>query len=441
MTPDLRRLLIDHIRRGGWFWLAVGFVQVSATLGYAETPRLLTHISYPMIGVLFAPMILGTAQQRGWFQILMTLPLSRRDIGHARWWAAIGLPGIFLTGVSVLVIFCFAALGWQRRSSWQIALWLLNGWAILGLWTQAQSWLRVPVGGGRWPSARFIVAAIYVALAIPSLFLASRDDIWAQLAIGTTAAGLLVDVYLYVRADDLLLWQVGRARAAERGPAKVAPVSHVFGWGVLAKQLALRLAIFAVLVALFLGAFGILFVGEGVEFSFLPMSFMGFMVVLSCFLATPWLSAARAFRSLPLTADRLAATFLVMTMAPAWMVLLTVFAVGLFFPDAAILPRAPFSLLSIAMAALFVPILLSSGQRAMAWTAILIIVPSPILDPMVTIFHPDLLDAWMRGWVSLIVVVLAAIIGIVSYLWTRHELRSGRNAYRPVTLLSANVAV
>ena len=94
MSLSLQRLLLDHIRRGGWYWLLVGFMQVSATFNYA-LPRPTTVIAYPMMGAIFAPMILNLAEQRGWFRILMILPLARRDIARTRWWVAIGAPGIF----------------------------------------------------------------------------------------------------------------------------------------------------------------------------------------------------------------------------------------------------------------------------------------------------------------------------------------------------------
>src|SRR5579864_6254525 len=141
MSADIRRLLLDHIRRGGWYWLLVGFMQLSAVFSYGLS-RQATLMAYPMMGAIFAPMMLNVADQRGWSRVLLTLPLARREIARARWWAAIGAPGLFLTALSAAALIVFAALGWKLRPSWQVGLWVLSGWAILALFAQARSWLR-----------------------------------------------------------------------------------------------------------------------------------------------------------------------------------------------------------------------------------------------------------------------------------------------------------
>jgi hypothetical protein len=440
MTQALRYLLIDHIRRGGWFWLVVGFLQLTAVLNFAMATQT-TRIAYPMMGALFAPMILGVAEQRGWFRALMTLPLSRRNLALARWWAAIGMPGFFLTVLSVAALIVFAALGWrQQRPASETGLWLLSGWAILGLFAQARSWLRVRPGGAA-SAKRYLVAALYVALAIPALFFNGTEGYWRLLMIVATAAGLMVDAYLYWCAERLLFWQAGRVEGA-RGQrmVKAARASHAVGWGALIEQWGRRLAVFAAIGILTLGFFAIVNQAEGGGlFEFLTMSFLGLFVVLSCFLASPWLSAARAFRSLPISADRLAAAFLAITMAPAWAVLLIVLLASVLFPDAAAHLRAPMGLLSVALTALFAPMFVRSGPNAVVAIALLILVAPPLIDPMLAIFHPDLVAEWMSALVGA-VTVLAAISGSLSFLWLRHELRVGRGAYRVAALANQNAA-
>ena len=441
MTGALPRLLIDHIRRGGWFWLMVGFMQLTAVFNYAVSPQT-TVVAYPMMGAVFAPMILGVAEQRGWFRTLMTLPLSRREIARARWWAAIGMPGLFLTALSVSAFIVFPALGWQQRSAWEIGLWLLSGWALLGLFAQARSWLRVRAVGPS-PSSRYVIAALYVALAIPLLLLAGGEGYWRLLMIAATAAGLAVDAYLYWRAERLLMWQVGRVGATTsvvKVPSQAIIGTHAAGWGTLIEQWGRRLAMFAAFIVLGLGLFVLIDRAHGGGlFEFLATSFLGLFVILSCFLASPWLSAARAFRALPLSIDRLAAALLAMTMAPAWAVLLVVLLTSVLFPGAAADLRAPVGLLSMALAAFFAPMLLRFGQNALIAIAILILVPPPLIDPMLAIFHPDLIATWMRAWVWA-VVVLAAIAGYLSFLWIRRELRVGRGAYRLASLAGQNAS-
>jgi hypothetical protein len=440
MTGALRRLLIDHIRRGGWFWLMVGTMQIIAVFNYAVSPQT-TAIAYPMMGAVFAPMILGVADQRGWFRALMTLPLSRRDIARARWWAAIGMPGVFLTALSLAAFTLFPALGWHQRPSLQVGLWLLTGWAILGLFAQARAWLRVRPGGAT--AMRYVAGGLYAALAIPALFFVGREGYWRLLVIVATACGIAIDLYLYWRAERLLFWQVGRVGATtsvSKAPSQATSGTHAGGWGALIEQWGRRLAIFAALLVLCLGLFAIIDVAHGGGlFEFLATSLLGLFVVLSCFLASPWLSAARAFRTLPVSADHLAATFLAMTMAPAWAVLLIVLFASLIFPDAAAHLRAPAGLLSVALAALFAPMLLRFGQNAVIFIAVLILIPSPLIDPMLAIFHPDLLAEWMARWVGA-VTALAAMVGFLSFLWVRHELRAGRGAYRVAALTGQNPA-
>lgn len=443
MTGTLRRLLVDHIRRGGWFWLLVGFMQCTAALNYAVSPRT-TVITFPMMGALFAPMILGVAEQRGWFQALMMLPLSRREIARARWWAAIGMPGLFLTTVSLAAFIVFPALGWRLRPpSWQTALWLLSGWAILGLFAQARSWLRVRPGGSLTPR-KCLVAAAYLVLAIPALFFAGADGYWHLLAIAATMVGLVVDGYLYWQAEHLLFWQIGHARAASsigKGQRAAPVASYGVGWSAFMGQWARRLVVFAAFVVAAIGLLALInrLEGSGLFVS-LCVSFLSLFVVLSCFLASPWLTAARAFRALPLSADRLAATFLLLAMAPAWAVLLMIFVISVPFPGAAASVFAPFGLLSAALASFLVPILLRFGQqKAMAWAILPIIAPPPLLDPMMAIFHPDAFGAWIQAWMSA-TVLIAAIAGYLSFLWTRRELHAGRGAYRHAALPSQNAA-
>ena len=441
MTQALRYLLIDHIRRGGWFWLMVGFLQLTAVFNFALTTQV-TRIAFPMMGALFAPMILGVAEQRGWFRALMTLPLSRRDLALARWWAAIGLPGLFLTALSLAALIAFAALGWPQRPPSEAALWLLSGWAILGLFAQARSWLSVR-SGGSLTARKCLVAAIYVTLAIPVLFFTGAEGNWHLVAIAATMVGLMVDAYLYWRAERLLFWQVGRAGAATfigKEPSKAVLASYGAGWSALMGQWGRRLVGFVTIVVVAIGLFALVNLVEGGGlFVSLCVSFLGLLVVLSCFFASPWLTAARAFRTLPLSADRLAVAFLMMAMVPAWAVLLMVFVMSFLFPAAAASVFAPFGLLSAALASFLVPILLQFGQqRAMAWVTLPIIAP-PVVDPMMAIFHPDALAPWIQAWMGA-TVLIAAIAGYLSFLWTRHEVRVGRGAYRVAALLGQNTA-
>jgi hypothetical protein len=116
-----------------------------------------------------------------------------------------------------------------------------------------------------------------------------------------------------------------------------------------------------------------------------------------------------------------------------------VFVMSFLFPAAAASVFAPFGLLSAALASFLVPILLQFGQqRAMAWVTLPIIAP-PVVDPMMAIFHPDALAPWIQAWMGA-TVLIAAIAGYLSFLWTRHEVRVGRGAYRVAALLGQNTA-
>jgi hypothetical protein len=129
-----------------------------------------------------------------------------------------------------------------------------------------------------------------------------------------------------------------------------------------------------------------------------------------------------------------------MAMAPAWAVLLMVFVMSFLFPALATSVFAPSGLLSVAFASLLVPFLLRFGpQKAMAWVALPIFAAPPIVDPMMPIFHPDLAAALVRPWTTAIVLI-AAIVGYLSFLWTRHELRVGRGAYRQAAPPGTSVA-
>jgi hypothetical protein len=256
--------------------------------------------------------------------------------------------------------------------------------------------------------------------------------------------GLVVDGYLYWQAEHLLFWQIGHARAASsigKGQRAAPVASYGVGWSAFMGQWARRLVVFAAFVALAIGLLALINRLEGGGlFVSLCVSFLSLFVVLSCFLASPWLTAARAFRALPLSADRLAATFLLLAMAPAWAVLLMIFVISVPFPGAAASVFAPFGLLSAALASFLVPILLRFGQqKAMAWAILPIIAPPPLLDPMMAIFHPDAFGAWIQAWMSA-TVLIAAIAGYLSFLWTRRELHAGRGAYRQAALPSQNAA-
>ena len=143
-----------------------------------------------------------------------------------------------------------------------------------------------------------------------------------------------------------------------------------------------------------------------------------------------WQSATRAFRSLPIAGDRLAAILLLMASAPSISLLAGALAAGLALSAfAAAPPQLPeivaALLFLLACQSLLLPLRLrfgaagsAAGRRAGLVLALMMLVAAVRIGPTLDA------DAW-KG----LPLLVAGILAILSYFWTRHELRSGRRAF------------
>lgn len=461
MRAESRWLVIDRVRRYWWVWALLGVFQIATVVLQA-----LAHASYyydrhytPFTVaalVLFPVLILNNDQQRWrWLQGALTLPVSRPEAGLALWWVGIGFPTLLIALMSVLGVLAAMVGAWSLDipypfvdAGFQLSLWGHVGLGVLGMSAGfALTMLAMPVGPvGLWPDAAALArAAIAVPVGLAAMFFPLNIDTWPVLAFGTMAAGLLAALYLHMRPGDLVLRRLGRVPAAALRWPKRRPTpdlaARASGWTVIAGRVARRLLWSVLALAVFLALWraaayvtvGRFEFGEAALWDAMTPMLVMVALFVAPMLSLQWISAARVLRALPLTADRLAGVLLALTCAPTVVLLLALVVVHALVPRVIGIVALPFALLAVPPQPLFVPFTLRFGERG--WRGIcvfyaLLIAAQPAMSGPISPFG-GAISAHAAAWV-VAELALTAVLGVVGYLWARHELRSGRRAFRPL---------
>ena len=124
-------ILWDFIKR--WKWLAVGIAVIQIL-----TMQLLFHDNPPFIirmYCLFGFLALGFDASSTIPRILLSFPVSRRQMALLMWSLAVPIPVAFITFCSVVGVAIFQPLGVVMENPVEVILWLsIGGFGLAGSW-------------------------------------------------------------------------------------------------------------------------------------------------------------------------------------------------------------------------------------------------------------------------------------------------------------------
>lgn len=423
MTRDVQKLVVDRLRRVPWWaWLLAATCHGGTTLNYLVG----AFSGLRNVGAIGAAIMVGSLLNRSWLGVVSGLPLARRDIRRAQWWIGIGVPGAMLTGLDCLVALGVRLGAHHERDLWHVALWLTSNWAALGaLIALPQLLSRL---GARTPVMVLINAMLFGLVS------------WGAPTAGPgLAATLIVGVSGLASAFAAYVWRT------PLGPFAPAPAAHArvvntsasnqSGWAVLV-AIGLRYTLlFGGLLGAGVLAMRLAWVGSFPDRGVLGLAFMfsAPVSVVQCLILPTY--AARTFRSLPLSIDRLAALAALCGFVPAaFLFLCGLAAAGMSLSDLGSLVGP--ALMVAALATLAVPIKLRMGEirGALVFSLGMLLGIVMPLGTLLGLTELDLTEAqWQAPLRELLNggVVLAPLIVAIGLLWTRHELAAGPNAYLP----------
>ena len=323
----MKRLLLDYLRRKAWI-LALCSLPLTALGAAAATPK---EANSHLIGVIFqfafimAALPLSLDLQQGMLRVTSLLPIGVRQLGRTWWWAGVGVPSALISvllligGVIPTVLFPSVSVRWDALLLGAVSIWLWLGSAFTVLFSlrkdASQGWsARVKTAGG----------GLVWGLMVGGGFLLTR---WIGEHVGVQLSLLLIGAVLtalgWARAEDLVLARAASPASTSSTPASAgrsAPEPEKGGGGL--RYLMTRTFVPATLSGVSLLFFTplILVVANGkswddalkagVDSSLMPFWFVFIFALL------PVLTQLKFLRTLPLSADRLALSLLLMLVLP-----------------------------------------------------------------------------------------------------------------------------
>lgn len=423
MTPDTKRLIKDYLKRWKWVWGLLMLCHLGAAVAYTLIPEDSNQRRLAILGSAAGALLLAFELRRSPMQVALTLPLSLRDAGRALWWMSIGLPGILLTVLNLLALGIAYGVAGRTMSLPLVGAWLLCNWGALGMYLLTLSQFPTTTAQQKQYDWQGMLAGLAWGLLMPAAMFGVRTSgHWFQLALVLGVFGVFCVIKFYGNMDGFILRSMQRVANNDANPLpaenKRASKGAHTGWQCLARQHAKLTFSFGVMYLVLIGLLNLfVFKGGKLEMNaYLPM-----MVMMGVAFSLPWYHAVRIFRSLPVEAFRLTCVFELLHIVPS----LTMLALtsGLFWLwgtlDWDILWRAvP---VAVALQSLVPAIFLRWGGKQLAqfFTFLALI---GAMGAGVTILN--------NLGVSLTVVMLnAAAVTIVGFVWTRYELAKGSKAY------------
>lgn len=460
MTRELRLLLLSDARRQVPYLLIVLMYLAIFCIPLAlvgRPPNLADVVIWLPVMVMMATVGAQTEWRRGGprARSRWLLPLSQQMLARSEWWLALGFPGLALSLLLLAFLLLLWALGERATNIGEIGATMVLAWGGVGYLAAVVVGIRAARDCARHRALAYAVAATAIAapFAMPLSVLArSGLEHYAEhilyVHLGFAGLGFLAAIWLYARPALLLgvaPTHRGVGRASVRRERLRVPAAR--GWHALALRLGCRLLLLAVIGAASTIALTAFF-GFAGETTVLVMTPFILMTALTWFLIVPLLPALRALRALPLTADRLAALLSATVLAANAVTFLAVSAALSASPSPKLpayfngvvpsLPVAPILIVALSCSSLLAPLLLRFGLRGVGAGYVVpalvgVVVHSNVLG--FTVSH--CFSQWAASvFASEIALLIAAAAVVTGYLWTRHELRSGRHVYHPQRLAS-----
>jgi hypothetical protein len=429
MSTNIRKLTTDCVQRIPWWvWLIIIFFHGLSVWLYANE----RDHRMQMFGAVFAVQAATYVQNRAWLQTVRTLPVSRKEIGLARWWAGIAVPGLVLTTISLNVFLATALLWNVTRDAHSIALWLAGTWATLGIWNSLNP--SISYANRFHPLLAIAVLIPSAVICFPTIWPfmpgAVSFRIWLPL-------GLIGVVGLYAFAPYLGILPSGAIKNKRTIQSKAGRAqSKLFGLRVLIyMQIKASFIVFIIFEIIVGGISLLLPIMMPLSGKLPPSIYVMFSPCLTAVSISSLLSA-RMLRTLPLRPYKLTAILQLCGLMPTAISFVVILVVSTI-----LLPKipnlAPIFLLILSLQTLQPPIRL----RFHSVQAVMLLSIIVTIGIFALTFGTFLTPSGMSGpavffarW-TVAEIALAASIGVTGYVWTFYELSKGNRAYRPRPLL------
>ncbi len=430
----MKLIIRDHLRRWWWVWVLNALVQsIVGWFSAINTPPPKEFFN-AMFMLFVGPFLLQFDLQRGIARTLVALPLTAGQIARGWWLAAVGLPVITLGS------FMFLSAGISHRVnpagvfnvSWlamcSLVSLLFLGTSFLVLMSFSNGW-----GGSWWDKLRNMICGTFWGLSIGGWPLISKhlfDTSTKTLGVLVVGAGLTMIGWF--RAERMVLQRAGfrpGVQLGKRQPGRHQAPAGFGGLPFLWQKLLLQVGRFALIFVGYMLLMQVLMHGEAklsprqlFEASLPALSSFGYFFMY-IFLVLPMIMQLRLLRTLPISANSLAATLVLLPTAPILFIGLVWAAVGGgVSPGENIFHISSYFLTSAAMLAIVVPIFVWQGLKSGSYLLVVVLTMGSILGPV--FFNTTKIPPVLTALVSLGLIALA-------FELTRRLLRSSSHAYRP----------
>jgi hypothetical protein len=339
------KLLKGYLFRSVWLYAALGLTQYSLVglywlRGWGRMP--IAAAEFGLWGAVAAV----NANSLVW----RSLPVAAKDAGAFRWWAMVGVPGIYLTLLTGITCASQLASGFPTPAPDVVWEGVIANWAVLGIVAvvfRSPRFYEVR-GSGAKVLATVSCAVILQLIGLP-VGAAARPY-----SIGFIAVGLILLVVSAVQGYRGRHWRWPDIASRIPAPTKkssAAPSAYRYGiWTVLVPVLQ-RTALFAVIAAVLVTVLNYVFPRAGAALFwifFIGISTAGFLLTFQ------FRSALQPLRCLPLSTKQLAGLLLVLGALPGVATLGLTFLINLALlkVDIEISAVASFALIIIASQAL-----------------------------------------------------------------------------------------
>jgi hypothetical protein len=418
MNRNLVQLLGGHLRAfgGGWLCacLAIQFLVTSAAWALGGQHEFLP-------GVLLSA-IAGMQAAPGRSLAWQVLPISRRELCLANWWAVAALPGFALSVALALAFASNHSEGWPAPSTTSFALQIVGIWSALGY----IAWLPLKArtqAGYRGLPLLLLSWGIPLLAAFYGYPLGARVRV---ISIPIMAAGcvLLLLSFLRARRGHSLTATAAFAIQAPHGAAAarsraLAPA----GWRQLVPVVTTQATM---MLGLGLGGACLLRLFYPRATEALLWAFLIAVGMWSVIASQRWTRSLWCWRCLPLTTRRLALAVEAVELLPLSLALLAAWAAGRLAPHTALplpgwLAAATVAVVAVANAQARIARRAHDTSKSRAWLAYSM--PLAYLG-----FLPAAqLAASQLHWLPVLMWVGAGLLLMASFRFTRTQMRSPEN--------------
>jgi len=240
MNPMVYRLLKGYLIRSVWLYAFLGVLQFLMTSLFWAFKYDRAPVAVVLLGIWAAIAALNNHSL-----VWRSLPLSEADASLFRWWAIAGVPGIYLTLLTLIAWASQHSSGFSAPGATKILEGILAAWAVLGILAALS---RAAVWSGKSFRTVRIIGAVVASASLLAYGVPVGSDVRPYSTV-FVCAGMILLLVSAARARRGLDWRwPDLADRSSRSVDKRSPFwpTSRYGLSALLIPLAQRTAIFAV---------------------------------------------------------------------------------------------------------------------------------------------------------------------------------------------------